>query len=180
MKNIAIIYCDSLKNDTDRRLKDVVEKYINLLVSHIICWPLIAACSIVRKDSNSKFAPEYVIPQMLLQWVMEYEDDNGKIDGIRYFSAKKTNYLGPIKSIVNYVFPAIKSPGDRDYSSMLAEKFEISAPIRLTDVLFRTLFKNAEAKLRTVGEISETNLQSVPVKFRLLSEILSEYNNRKQ
>ncbi|MFW1494652.1 hypothetical protein ACEV9S_24505, partial [Vibrio parahaemolyticus] len=45
-------------------------------------WPLIAACSIRVKNPSDNFKPEYIIPQLLLQWARDYKS----IDGIRYTS----------------------------------------------------------------------------------------------
>lgn len=119
-----------------------------LIIGHAVCWPLIAACSIIRKDPKSKFAPEYVIPQMLLQWIVDYQDGNGKIDGIRYFSTKILDYSPEAKPNVNYVFPAIKSDGDKMYSTKLAGKFKITKPILINKINDSYLFSQAEYNLK--------------------------------
>lgn len=54
---------------------------------YIMAWPLIACCSVKVKNITDTFKPEYIIPQMLLQWVRS----NDKIDGICY----KSNHLTP-------------------------------------------------------------------------------------
>jgi len=43
-------------------------------------WPLVLACSVKVKNIEDDFKPEYIIPQLLLQWVRERDD----IDGISY------------------------------------------------------------------------------------------------
>lgn len=50
--------------------------------SHIVLWPLVFASSIKVKHRNAPFKPEYVIPQMVLQWVTQ----NHGFDGLVYFS----------------------------------------------------------------------------------------------
>lgn len=121
-----------------------------LIIGYAVCWPLIAACSIIREYPDSKFAPEYVIPQMLLQWITDHQDDKDdkwKMDGIRYFSTKKIEYPEDIKSTVNYVFPAIKSDGDKMYSTKLAEKFKITKPILIDKINDSYLFSRAKFML---------------------------------
>jgi len=53
----------------------------DFIVNYASSWPLIAACS-VKRDHEHPFIAEYVIPQLVLQWVMEEQD----CDGVRYFS----------------------------------------------------------------------------------------------
>lgn len=125
-----------------------ISKYKDLFVAHAVCWPLIAACSIKRRNHDSKFAPEYVIPQMLLQWVMEYQDEHGRIDGIRYFSTRVPLDSNNIKPSVNYVFPAVKTDNDKNYSRTLAEKFMITMPMKVAKQGDSYAFADAESELK--------------------------------
>lgn len=59
--------------------KDAVRKY---LLKYIYTYPLRAACSVVVEHPGAKFVEEYIISQLLLQWVRNDED----FDGIRYES----------------------------------------------------------------------------------------------
>ncbi|WP_242269100.1 hypothetical protein [Bacillus cereus group sp. BfR-BA-01352] len=38
----------------------------NEVISYLIIWPLMAACSIHVKNTTDTFKPEYIIPQLLL------------------------------------------------------------------------------------------------------------------
>jgi hypothetical protein len=73
---------------------------------YILAWPLIVACSIKTGNKDSSFHPQYLVPQMLLQWVC----DEQKVDGIRYFSTRTPRGGFPY---YNFAFPArvIKSEG---------------------------------------------------------------------
>lgn len=51
------------------------------LLYKVMVWPLIAACSVRVQNPNDPFKPEYVIPQLLLQWVNKH-----KVFGIKYSS----------------------------------------------------------------------------------------------
>jgi hypothetical protein len=59
--------------------KDDVREY---LLKYIYIYPLRAACSVVVEDSNNKFIEEYIVSQLLLQWILE----NSHFDGICYES----------------------------------------------------------------------------------------------
>ena len=54
----------------------------NYLLKHICTYPLRAACSVMVQYPDASFKEEYIIPQLLLQWVA-HDDD---FDGIRYES----------------------------------------------------------------------------------------------
>ena len=54
-----------------------------LFRSRFICsYPLELSCSMIGKSENIAFREEYVIPQLLLQWIREKE----RFDGIKYRS----------------------------------------------------------------------------------------------
>lgn len=62
--------------------KDDIEAVRKYLLKYLYTYPLRAACSVAVKHSGSKFIEEYVMPQLLLQWVVTDKD----FDGIRYES----------------------------------------------------------------------------------------------
>ena len=98
-------------------------KIRNLLVKHIVLWPLMAMCSIKVKHRDAPFKPEYIFPQIVLQWITREH----QFDGICYFSthvdAVTNNPLPPC----NLVFPAreIKDKGRCDY---LRSLFKMTSP----------------------------------------------------
>lgn len=89
---------NGFSDDDNDNMKEIYKD----LISHIVVWPLMAACSIKVKHPKDSFKPEYIIPQLLLQWVRE-----STFDGISYFSTKLDNYtLDTAKLYTNYAFPA--------------------------------------------------------------------------
>ena len=68
-------------NETD---KEQVRLY---LLKYICTYPLRAACSIVVKHLGGRFIEEYIMTQLLLQWVLN--DDY--FDGIRYESCSSSD-----------------------------------------------------------------------------------------
>lgn len=75
--------------------------------SYLLWYSLIAACSFIRVNKNDPFAAEYIIPQLLIQWVCQKmcssKTDDGELMGIRYFScaSERVSDMG-----FNYVFPS--------------------------------------------------------------------------
>lgn len=96
--------------------------------TYCIIWPLICACSFKVKEKDRGFRSEYIIPQLLMQIVINSND----VDGIRYLSShqpKKT--LGPSAPLyVNYAFPAPYET-KKSYSTVLASKFKATSAICL-------------------------------------------------
>ncbi|MGG3801228.1 hypothetical protein [Metabacillus fastidiosus] len=91
------------------------------LISYIVVWPLIASCSIRVKNPGHTFKPEYVIPQLLLQWIR-----HSTFDGICYFSTKLDNYTMKSAALYrNYAFP-VQSLQKEGHCSILRNKFTIT------------------------------------------------------
>lgn len=96
------------------------------LRDYLVCWPLIAACSIKVQNEEDFFKPEYIIPQLLLQWIRV----EGSFDGIQYFSTKleENKYPCDYLAYQNFVFPP-KKVRERGICGELASMFEWSEPI---------------------------------------------------
>jgi len=73
---------------------------------------------------DGKFGPEYVIPHLALQWVME----QGLCDGIRFFSTKVNPDEEDVLRTINYAFPA-RLPALNGYSARLRNLFEFTDPV---------------------------------------------------
>lgn len=115
-----------IKKKNKRVLKDKdVEDLKILLETYMILWPIICSCSIKVKNTNDTFKPEYIIPQLLLQWV----SNRSEFHGICYFSVNtlhnKENYV----LNQNIVIP-VKSVKKEGYCSSLISMFRLteSAP----------------------------------------------------
>ena len=91
--------------------------------AYLLWYPLIAVCSFIRVSKADPFAAEYIIPQLLMQWIRnKYEYD--ELYGIRYFSCAsvRASEMG-----FNYVFPV---SGRRYKASPFCE--ELAQSFRLT------------------------------------------------
>lgn len=92
---------------------------------YLMTWPLIAACSIKVKDYSDTFKPEYIIPQLLLQWIRE----NKVLDGIKYSSTHiDTGLLKTTDQHYNLVLP-VNENKDKGHCAHLLNMFEISETI---------------------------------------------------
>jgi hypothetical protein len=92
------------------------------LYNHLMIWPLVMACSVKVRNYEDTFKPEYIIPQLLLQWVREKEN----IDGICY----QTTHMNFKNSLVNGEFINIVLPvkdnKSRGLCDHLKAKFEMT------------------------------------------------------
>ena len=116
-------------------------KLEKMLVALTVCWPLIAACSVCVRDAALPFKPEYVVPQLLLQWLTQ----ETKMHGIRYFSTHVGNPRGILLG-ANIVLPARVLAPD-SYCAALRSMFDatevwnwevalaVGAPMKATQVM---------------------------------------------
>lgn len=96
----------------------------DFLKTYILHWPLIAACSIRSESRAGSFFPEYILPQILLQWVM----DLGMVDGIRYFSARMPSKGLHLIAHSNCVFP-VRVSAAKGHCDYLRRMFALTEPV---------------------------------------------------
>jgi hypothetical protein len=94
------------------------------LKSYAYCWPLIAACSIRREQRVGPFIPEFIVPQLFLQWVAQ----ESQVDGIRYFSVRTPTEGNHLLAHSNCVFP-VKTVSVRGHCAELKRTFALTEPI---------------------------------------------------
>jgi hypothetical protein len=70
------------------------------------------------------FVPEYILPQILLQWVIQQPN----LDGIRYFSARSPSKGLQFLGHSNSVFP-VREVAPEGQCAYLKEKFTLTEPI---------------------------------------------------
>lgn len=93
-------------------------------------YPVIAACSYIRVNKEDPFAAEYIIPQLLMQWVRSemqaMKSRQNQLIGIRYFSCAsvRASNMG-----FNYVFPTSgEQRKDKPYCPVLTHAFRLTRP----------------------------------------------------
>ncbi len=98
-----------------------LEQTFRELLSYVVVWPLMAACSVRVKNTTDSFKPEYIIPQLLLQWIRQ-----SSFDGVCYFSTKINNYSMKTAGFYrNFAFPAQEQKIE-GHCSILRGKFDIT------------------------------------------------------
>jgi hypothetical protein len=129
-----------------------------MLYRFLMTWPLVLASSVTVRNHDDAFKPEYIIPQLLLQWVRETQ----QVDGIAY----QTTNIDYSKSLskgnfTNFVFP-VKENKTRGLCDVLKNKFEItnaiSNQLNQLDSAGGSLFYNSE-------ELNNLNLNIQTIEF---------------
>lgn len=109
-----------LNEDSDK------DRNYKFLTDYLAFFPLILSSTIKVKNPSGNFKPEYIIPQMLL----EYISNDETISGIQFPSTKiDYNSLVNIEAN-NFVFP-VKKIAKEGHCSILSELFYLTAPTSL-------------------------------------------------
>ncbi|MCD8435968.1 hypothetical protein LNJ03_11760 [Tenacibaculum dicentrarchi] len=137
------------------------------ILKFFIYFPLSIACTIKVYDRKGNFKPEYIIPQMLLEYVVR----NEKIDGIK-FPSTKINYanLENLKAY-NYIFP-IRENQDSGYCPVLKSTFTLTEPtsLNLEELLDNPIYKKTYI-------YTQKELAVKPEKITLIKGEKREYYN---
>ena len=96
-----------------------------LVATQIALWPLTFLCSIKAMNPKASFKPEYIVPQILLQWIMQTQD----YDGIIYASTHVNEAADENRiPVCNFVFPSREISAE-GYCSRLSEMFQLTEPV---------------------------------------------------
>ncbi|MEM9829240.1 MAG: hypothetical protein AAF944_01305 [Bacteroidota bacterium] len=99
---------------------------------HLLRWPLVAMCNIKVKNQRDTFKPEYIVPQLVYQWV----NNNHEYAGIKYNST----HIDPFNSrhygggFYNLAL-ATKDYKRSGFCSQLASFFETTQPMSIAEAL---------------------------------------------
>ena len=100
----------------------------------ILFFPLIIACMVQVKSHKVFYKPEYVISQLLTEWIISHNISNShsqEILGILYTSAQKnTDFDYPIESYDNYAIPVLKPMKGKNCCERLSGMFDLTSPLR--------------------------------------------------
>lgn len=132
------------KNQEEHKILDLTSlffdyfsgAYETCIEKFLINLPLVLICSTYisyEKENDAKFKKEYILPQLLLEYIInESILEESKVIGIKYFSVKE-NFLDSfangdfysLQKICNYVFPARDAKNSNGYCTQLNNMFEI-------------------------------------------------------
>lgn len=96
----------------------------------LLRFPLVIACMVKVAKPEDPFKPEYIIPQLLMEWLIEENKPQKGIMGIAYTSVHKSHdFKFPQAKLTNYVIPAfLPATKDDDYSKELCSLFHVTKP----------------------------------------------------
>ena len=122
--------------------------------NYLLWYPLIAACSFIRVNKKDPFAAEYMIPQLVMQWVRsEMSKPHRELIGIRYFSCAS---IKDSDKGFNYVFPTSGEPVSPDipYCKVLANAFMLTEPVYVHEYMS---VQECEAAIRRMKDRQKIN-----------------------
>jgi hypothetical protein len=99
--------------------------WLEVVTKYLKSYPLILACSFVNQSGKVPYKQEYIIPQMLMQWVQR---NNSTVQGISYFTCVDTSMWSRKWCAYNIVIPAVAPYDDKMYSNILRDKFCWTVP----------------------------------------------------
>lgn len=91
---------------------------------YLMAWPLMLCCSIKVKNYENTFKPEYIVSQLLLQWVR----NNDEVSGIKFNSSHiKYPSIKTRGDLYNLVLP-VRENKDKGYCDHLLSLFHVTEP----------------------------------------------------
>lgn len=145
------------------------------IIDKIVLFPLIISCSIIDKESAAIFKEEYIIPQLLTEWVR----NGNKINAIEYYSSSLPDYNLNPSLYTNYVFPA-KRQKTKGHCSFLSSIFELTDPISWNFAKSLQANKNSESSnSRFDFNILNRKLSYINTQFGQIEEIIDSMQFRK-
>lgn len=108
------------------------EIWVTSMEKCVLFFPLVIASMVQVKNSKDTYKPEYLIPQLLTEWVISHNRDNRPEDeilGILYTSAQRNDDFDfPANSCDNFAIPVLKPLGSKKYCDRLEAIFRLTSP----------------------------------------------------
>lgn len=161
----------------DLRPTNIENVNIYDVYKYFMTFPIIACCSVKVRDYTSTFKPEYIIPQLLLQWIRQ----NDELDGIRYNSTHISKRVFKVQGEYSNVVIPVKNNAHTGHCKELKSMFKMSETISaqlyqfaLGGGVFGGTIEQAEILNSRVPEIEIIKGRSLPYSFSVLGD-LEEY-----
>lgn len=137
----------------------------NEYYKYLMIWPLVLASSVRVRNYDNYFKPEYIIPQLLLQWVRK----NNRIDGISY----QTTHIDFKDSLSKGEFLNIVLPVKENKLKGLCS--ELENEFRMTESISVQLNQCSTSGLMDGGDFNRYNNRNVQV-IELIKGIPTNYD----
>lgn len=139
--------------DLHKLYLSTISKLHNELKQTIIVYPLQLAATI-KKNDNSVFTPEYIIPQFLIQWIRKNHD----FIGVKYLSTQLDNNADS-KNHYNFAIPARSK--NNNYCSDLLDLFELSDPVKVIEKIGLSNLIDEISNSFELGDFSKFNFDTI-------------------
>lgn len=125
MKFISLYSPDELISWGKSSKVNFFDHWLEIIARYLKTYPLTLACSFVNLSGDTPYKQEYIIPQMLMQWIQR---NPFNAQGITYFSCLETSIITKDSEAYNIALPALKPYDEKMYSIKLKETFRWSMP----------------------------------------------------
>ncbi|MCM0373180.1 hypothetical protein [Bacteroides fragilis] len=137
-------------------------------------WILVMACSIKVAHPKAPFKEEYILPQILLQWVKNNIYSGGrKTIGVCYSSTKiidrDAGYYG---HFYNTAIPILHSKKE-GYCDTLSELFVMTKPIGFHEALKHSGEVSNQSQVKSI-QVAGTAVEYIETDFGKIEQVLSE------
>lgn len=99
--------------------------WLSVVIRCLVLYPLVLGCSFVNHGGQVSYKQEYIIPQMLMQWVQR---NNSIVQGISYFTCLDIEMMPEEYCAYNLAIPIMEPYDEKQYSKKLREEFTWSMP----------------------------------------------------
>src|SRR5690606_6518189 len=142
-------------NDYEKFNKIEIKEQLEVLA----LWPLIAACAVKVCNKDDVFKPEYIVPQLVLQWVRQEQ----KVDAIKYSTTRVD--LTKNKGIFHNMVLPVKEIKDKDYCNELVNIFACSPVVSFELLKFSSKLPKGGTNLNSIdSEITKKfNVQQLEI-----------------
>jgi hypothetical protein len=183
-KNLGILNLaytlDTLKENNLARFFDFDPIDEDIQLAYLTLWPLVIACSYLKKNKNASFNPEYIIPNLLMQKISS--DRNMGIAGIAYYSTKSEKMSSDAFG-VNIVLPPqanYQQMQDYNFCPHLVNSMRVTNPVPwalLSTLKFENMTEQYVSEYG-IDDIYETLLKRYDAtEFNILERNISKHFN---
>lgn len=125
------------------------------LLDYIITWPIVFACSIKTENKENNFKPEYIIPQILLQYVSKNIDYHG----IKYFSNNIDYSKKNAGVFYNVAIPVLERK-ENGFCRILKKAFKMTESVSLQKI---TAASGGQTSMYLSGEVYNDEIHTVEI-----------------
>ncbi|TFZ67548.1 hypothetical protein E4631_06095 [Hymenobacter sp. UV11] len=136
-RNITNSFLPTLEQNDPLRDEKNEAFRVQVTFSYLAILPLVIACVFRTEHPKAIFKPEYIIPQLLLQYVVNKDEIDGimypstKIDLLSAIAGNPQNIMLTTVDTYNYVFP-VKRNQPSGYSHELQKLFHMTQSVSFT------------------------------------------------